>query len=115
MVNVGFWDGRDTVIANLRASLTSGQNITSTAIATRGERLALALCGLRAATCGTERFDTELLSIVEIDTEDRITAQVVFDSDDIDAAFAELDARYLPAKRPTTRASGRSSRRLRCV
>ena len=37
----------------------------------------------------------ELLGIVEIDADDRIAARVVFDLDDIDAAIAELDARYL--------------------
>ena len=36
-----------------------------------------------------------MLSIVEIDADERIAAHVVFDLDDIDAAFAELDARYL--------------------
>ena len=36
-----------------------------------------------------------MLSIVEIDADDRIAASVVFDPDDIDAAFEELDARYL--------------------
>ena len=36
-----------------------------------------------------------MLSIVEIDADDRIAAHVAFDLDDIDAAFEELDARYL--------------------
>ena len=36
-----------------------------------------------------------MLSIVEINADNRIVARVVFDPDDIDAAFAELDARYL--------------------
>ena len=36
-----------------------------------------------------------MLGIVEIDADDRIAAHVVFDLDDIDAAFEELDARYL--------------------
>ena len=36
-----------------------------------------------------------MLDIVEIDADDRIAASVVFDLDDIDAAFEELDARYL--------------------
>ena len=31
----------------------------------------------------------------EIDAEERIMASVTFDPDDFDAAFAELDARYL--------------------
>jgi hypothetical protein len=36
-----------------------------------------------------------MLIIAEIDTDDRIAAQVAFELDDIDAAFEELDARYL--------------------
>ena len=36
-----------------------------------------------------------LLSIVEIDADERIGAVVMFDLDDFDAAIAELDARYL--------------------
>ena len=36
-----------------------------------------------------------MLGIVEIDADERIVARVVFDLDDIEAAFAELDARYL--------------------
>ena len=36
-----------------------------------------------------------MLSIVEIDADERIAAAVTFDLDDIDAAIEELDARYL--------------------
>lgn len=36
-----------------------------------------------------------MLNIVEIDIDNRIAAGVQFDLDDIDAAFEELDARYL--------------------
>ncbi len=42
-----------------------------------------------------EAFHVEVLTIVEIDADDRIAAVVSFDPDDIDAAFEELDARYL--------------------
>ena len=35
------------------------------------------------------------LGVVEIDADERIAAGVIFDLEDIDAAFAELDARYL--------------------
>ena len=38
---------------------------------------------------------TELLRVGEIDADERIVAAVAFDPDDIDAAFEELDARYL--------------------
>ena len=66
-----------------------------TVIATRGERLVLSrICGSRPRL-GPSEFRVEFLSVVEIDAENRIVARVVFDLDDIDAAFEELDARYL--------------------
>ena len=40
-------------------------------------------------------FDVDLLHIVEINADERIGAVVIFDLEDIDAAIAELDARYL--------------------
>ena len=43
---------------------------------------------------GTE-VDVELVGLVEIDADERIATLVTFDLDDIDAAIAELDARYL--------------------
>jgi DNA-binding SARP family transcriptional activator len=95
VVNAGFWGGRDGVIANMRALEEGGANITWTVIAIRGERLAL------TRICSSNRnprhgeFGVEMLGIAEIDTDERIAAHVVFDLDDIDAAFAELDARYL--------------------
>ena len=42
-----------------------------------------------------DAFRTDVLNIVEIDTEEKIAAFITFDSDDFEAAFAELDARYL--------------------
>ena len=48
--------------------------------------------------------------IVEIDADERIAAMVVFDLDDFDAAFAELDARYLAGEAAPMRTRGRSSR-----
>ena len=44
---------------------------------------------------GPEEFDIDALDIIEIDADNRIVATVTFDPDDIDAAFEELDARYL--------------------
>ncbi len=95
VVNAGFWDGRDVVIANMRALEEGGANITSTVVATRGERLALIhICSANRDQRQGE-FGVEMLGIAEIDTDERIAAHVLFDVDDIDAAFAELDARYL--------------------
>ena len=42
-----------------------------------------------------------MLRIDEIDADDRIVAGVAFDIDDIDAAIAELDARYIAGEAAT--------------
>ena len=76
----------------------------------------------RAATTNLRR-SLDILHIVEIDADERIAAVVTFDLDDIDAAFAELDARYLAGEaaayartwsvicRVTPRSTGASSPR----
>ena len=69
--------------------------MTSAVIATRGERLALIRVRFSGDDQRPEAFHTEVLDVVEIDADDRIAARVMFDLDDIDAAFEELDARYL--------------------
>ena len=74
------------------------ESITSTVVATRGERLALnrvRLSGRRG------EFSADVLEIAEIDADNRIDASVLFDADDIDAAFDELDARYLAGEAAT--------------
>ena len=58
----------------------------------------------RVATSEPEAFHTETLNIVEIDADNRIAARVTFDLDDIDAAFEELDARYLAGEAAASRA-----------
>lgn len=95
VVNVGFWDGRDAVIANIQALAEGLAHVTLTVIATRGERLALIL--IRSFNSDPERseFVIEMLGVAELDADLRISAHVFFDPDDIDAAFEELDARYL--------------------
>ncbi len=54
-----------------------------------------AVSASRAASSGPEAFYTEVLGIVEINADNRIAARIMFDPDDLDAAFEELDARYL--------------------
>ena len=95
VVNIGVWEGRDVVIANLRALAEAVTDVTSTVIAIRGERLAM------TRICAPNRdrqqgdFGVEMLGIAELDTDDRLGVHVMFDLDDIDAAFEELDARYV--------------------
>jgi len=95
VVSGGVRRGRDAQFANLRAVVDVGvKNFESVVIATRGERLALT----RARVSGDQRpeaFGIELLCIIELNTDNRISAGVMFDLDDIDAAFEELETRYL--------------------
>ncbi|MGZ7036531.1 MAG: BTAD domain-containing putative transcriptional regulator, partial [Ilumatobacteraceae bacterium] len=95
IVNAGIRRGRDFEVANMRTLSDLGvTNITSTVIATRGERLLLRRTRF-SLDQGPEDFHGDLLCIVELDAENRIATRVLFDPDDIDVAFAELDARYL--------------------
>jgi len=94
VINAGLWDGREDVIANLRAVVDAAANITSV-IATRGDRLALSRIHSSNRDPRFGEFGVEMLNIVEIDSSERIVAHVDYDVDEIGAAFAELDARYL--------------------
>ena len=95
LVSTGVFDGRDAQMANMRAVAELwSTNVTRTVMATRGRRLSLARVGFSRGE-GVELFVTEFYSVIEIDTDERISAIIVFDVDDFDAAIAELDARYL--------------------
>ena len=91
IVNAGVMRGRDAEIASERAIADVGvTNMTPTMLAIRGGRLALGCYSIFDGWSGTK-----VLCVSEINAENQIVARVVFDSDDIDAAFTELDARYL--------------------
>src|SRR5277367_1443966 len=95
-VNAGNQHGRDVDVATMRALADLGvAHIASTVIATRGERLALTRFRMSGRDQRPDAFYTEALSILEIDADNRGSAKVVFDPDDIDSAIKELDARYL--------------------
>ena len=64
-------------------------------VATRGERLVLFRIDFLSQGPPSEAFHAAALTIIEIDDDNRGAANVVFDIDEIDAAFAELDARYI--------------------
>jgi ketosteroid isomerase-like protein len=96
VVGSGILHGRDIDVANIRAIADLGAtDLTSTVIATRGERLVLTRLRLSGRDQRPEAFHSEMLGIVEIDADNRVAARFLFDIDDIDAAFDELDARYL--------------------
>lgn len=96
VVGAGVQVGRDTDIENMRTWADVGvRNMTSDVIAIRGERLFLGRTRFMGLDHRPDAFDSEVLGIVEIDAESRVVARVVFDPGDFDAAFAELDSRYL--------------------
>ena len=96
MVNAGVRHGRDAEIQALQAANNVGTTtITSTFLATRGERLVLGKFRFSSQDQRRAAFHADMLGIAEIDADNRIASITVFDLDDIDAAFEELDARYL--------------------
>ncbi len=95
VLNAGVLHGRDVQIRNMKAIAEIGANITSTVIATRGQRLALARVCSSNSDLRHGEFGAELFSIIGLDDDNRIAAGDVFDIDDLDAAFAELETRYL--------------------
>ena len=96
VVGAGVQHGRAAYIVDMRAVAELwNTNLESTVVAIRGERLVLMRNRLSVRDAEPEAFSTEVLAIAEIDADERGVAVVTFDVDDIDAAFAELDARYL--------------------
>ncbi len=96
VVSTGVFDGRDAQMANTRAIAELwSTNMTRTVLATRGRNLSLARIALSDSEEQAAGFLTEFHCVLEISADDLITAIIVFDLDDFDAAIAELDARYL--------------------
>lgn len=96
LVGVGRRRGPQLNVADWQAVAEVGtQNLASTVIAVRGQHLALSRFRTSGRDQRPEAFHTEILAVIETEPEGRIEACVMFDRDDLDAAFAELDARYL--------------------
>ena len=93
VVNAGVRQGRDVVVATCASPTAGDEHEVDRHRDPRGAPRPSRVCP-RTATNG-RRFRAEMLSVVEIDADNRIAAHVMFDLDDIDAAFEELDARYL--------------------
>src|SRR5208337_2873659 len=86
VVGSGLRHGRDAQIADMRAIADLWiTNVTSTVIATRGERLALTRTGYSGRDQESEAFRTDALAVGEINADGKIAAAVAFDPDNIDA------------------------------
>ncbi|HYY01815.1 MAG TPA: hypothetical protein VE908_20075, partial [Mycobacterium sp.] len=102
VVGAGVRDGRDAQIADLRAIADLWiTNVKMTVIATRGERLVLRSLSFSNRDQGSEAFLSDVLSVAEINADGRYLANVTFELDDLDAAFEELDARYIAGEAAT--------------
>jgi hypothetical protein len=96
VVNAGVVTGRAIHITNMRAVADVGfEGLTSTVIATRGHRLVLIRIRSSVRDSPPGEVTAEMLSVIAVDADNKIAAAVMFDGDDIDAAFEELDARYM--------------------
>jgi hypothetical protein len=96
VVGAGVRHGRDAEIEDLRAFTEVGlTNVAFTVLAIRGERLVLSRSSLRSGVRESDEVHTDMLSLAEVDTDSRMSAAVLFDPDDIDSAFEELNIRYL--------------------
>ena len=84
--------GTDQFMDSVREMWNIGfKDLTSTIIATRGDRLML-----RAGTYSDAKGNVlEFLTIVELNEDGLRTWSANFDADDLDAAFEELDERYI--------------------
>ncbi|WNG95531.1 BTAD domain-containing putative transcriptional regulator [Mycobacterium sp. ITM-2016-00318] len=95
IIGAGIRRGRESQIEDLQGMSAESWTLTPDVIAIRGERLLLYRGRVSGHDQRADALHWELLVIVEIDAEERIAAWLVFEPDDSEAAFAELDARYL--------------------
>ncbi|MFZ1164986.1 BTAD domain-containing putative transcriptional regulator, partial [Mycobacterium sp.] len=96
LIGAGIHHGRDAIIREFQTAtdLLVAQTV-SDVIATRGDRLILTRTRFSRVDESPDAFAVDLLYVIEINADERISAIIAFDSNDIDAAYAELDARYL--------------------
>ena len=82
------------MVKDLQAPADVGFTISMlSAVAIRGERLVLAR--VRASGRDPKAIQHDALNVIEINAKERIVAAVTFDLEDFDAAFAELESRYI--------------------
>ena len=81
-----------------------------TLVATRGRRLALYHYRVRFEGRGAGDSEVEMLNVAEVDDAGDAVRRVVFEADDLDGAFDEIDARFVAgegASTPGTRVAPR--------
>ena len=92
---VGLRHTREAALAGLRGAFDRAGRFRTELIATRADRLALVRSTLRTeASAPQAAVEFELVILSEIDASGRRTAMIMFDPDDLEAAFEELDDRF---------------------
>ena len=80
-------------------------------VAIRGERLVLSRVRFSGRDVRPDAYRTDMFRLAEIDNDGRVVSYMKFDIEDLDAAMAELDARYLVGEAaPCAHVVGRSRR-----
>lgn len=87
--------GREEWLETAREMWEMAVGLTREVLATRGERWVLARILWRGAGDAVGPSELEWLAVLGVDARGRRIAQINFDLDDRDAAFEDLDARYL--------------------
>ena len=86
--------GRELLITSTRYIGSRGTRAAATVLATAGDRLALSHVRWTGPDGGLA-FEIETLEVLEVDTEGRVVAVIVFDVDDRRAASLELFERFV--------------------
>jgi ketosteroid isomerase-like protein len=91
--------GLDAYLDALRPMLEelSSSHLVVERLATRGDRLSLSRSRWLVSGDSVGPSEIEWLDLIEVDAEQRVALQVSFDPEDLDAAYAELDARFADA------------------
>lgn len=102
VVGAGVRRGKGAAIDEMQATAALGvMSLEPTILATRGDRLLL-IRVQAGADQSPEAFHTHVINLLEVDDSGRFCVAMVFDPpDDLDAAFAELDSRFLAAEAAT--------------
>jgi hypothetical protein len=95
VVNLGRDLDKEQYIGWSRATQNVGlSRVTMDTMATRGDRLALGRVLLESSSDMIGSSEIEHLMIIEVDEAGSRVANIVFEPDDLDAAYAELDERW---------------------
>jgi hypothetical protein len=97
----------DGAFANLRIMFRRTIGVSRQLLATRGDRLTLERCTFTSSARDGGPAEFEMLNVSEVDADGRRVATVSFDPEDLDAAYAELDDRYVAGEAAAFAASVR--------